>query len=809
MAITLIHCPDCKFAMSADDSSDAQLICPHCGRQFTYAEAQTGSEVSQKAGKAAPSTMEEYLRQAKEALQTQEYLLCLDAANGALEIDKGNADALFYQEAASAFASTGVHTSGMRTALDRADAAMEANEFSDVQRVNHFREYLAVICQFLRLKCTQAEDRLKNEYRTEDDIADMRADFAALLELCINSAGYLPTSLLEACPEAERSILDLIEAGNSLIALLKAHYKYYDFSSAAYLSSYASSTVKSVCSEGTARLDTLKETLPSLISKKEEIRRKQDASKLSVRSYWEAHSEDQAFLQTYLRKNHIYRLITLICSAVLFLGIIVGWGLGLKALLKLGIGQGLYYLCIFALMVIMVAYWITFGLIYRKLDFKNHTTAAKRYLSSPLGKEQNIEAFIEEHKQKHIFQRSSEALRRRFTKKLLLTSSLIAASAIGICLILACFAIPAINLGKGKNAAEAGDTLSAITYLDRAGNYSNAKELLSEQLDIYRQRAISYDGRAGAYNNVLAVRDASGDIYYMEFSSTAYPDVAITNTESFLLTQNYIVALRSDGYLSYSQYTTAANAAAPEVSEWSEIVSIGKINNTIIGYQQDGTLVYNSTSLDTETLARLNGENIVGIYDKFGDIAVRADGTASLPPASNYSYPDKVQQVFDRIAKWQNLAVIKGDITNHIVGLTKDGRVYAVSGWFDSSFGELNVSSWHNIVDIASGESHTVGLQANGTVVATGSNSYGQCDVSDWKDIVAIEAGSNFTMGISSDGTVYVTGHGSTTYVPRGMSEICRLAEEIATEEEETASDTEGSGEEILTSEAVISSIEN
>lgn len=100
-------------------------------------------------------------------------------------------------------------------------------------------------------------------------------------------------------------------------------------------------------------------------------------------------------------------------------------------------------------------------------------------------------------------------------------------------------------------------------------------------------------------------------------------------------------------------------------------------------------------------------------------------------------------------------------------------------------------------------------MQANGTVVATGSNSYGQCDVSDWKDIVAIEAGSNFTMGISSDGTVYVTGHGSTTYVPRGMSEICRLAEEIATEEEETASDTEGSGEEILTSEAVISSIEN
>ena len=804
MAITLIHCPNCKFAMSADDSSDAQLTCPHCGKQFIYSETQEKPNVSQEAGKAAPSTMEEYLHQAREALQNQEYLLCLDAANAALKLNKGNADALFYQQAASAFAAAGIHASGMRTALDRADAAMEANDFSDMQKAEHFREYLSVICQFLRLKCVQAKERLSNEYCTEEDISDMRADFASLLELCINSAGYLPTSLLEACPEAEHSILDLIEEGNTLITLLKDHYKYYDFPSASYLSSYASSAVKTACNEGANQLKKLKETLPSLISKQEEIRRKQDASKLSVRSYWEAHSEEQAFLQTYLRKNHICRLISLISSVLLFLGIVIGWGIGLKALVKAGIGQGLYYLCIFGLMVIMVAYWIAFSLIYRKFDFKNHATAAKRYLSSPIGKEQAIEAFIEERRKKHIFQRSSKALRKRFTKKLLLTSGVIAASAVAICLILVYLAIPAINLGKGKKAIESGDTLSAITYLDRAGNYSNAKELLCEQLDIYRQRAISYDGRAGAYNNVLAVRDASGDIYYMNFSSTAYPDVAITNAESFLLTQNYIVALRSDGYLSYSQYTTAANAAAPDVSEWSEIVAIGKMNNTIIGYQQDGTLVYNSASLDAETLARLNGDNIVGIYDKFGDIAVRADGTASLPAATNYSYPDKVQEVFDRIAKWQNLAVIKGDITNHIVGLTKDGRVYAVSGWFDSSFGELNVSSWRNVVDIASGESHTVGLLANGTVVATGSNSYGQCDVSDWKDIVAIEAGSNFTMGIASDGTVYITGHGSTTYVPRGMSEICRLAEEVETDEDIT-SDAEGD----ITSSEISSSVEN
>ena len=36
---------------------------------------------------------------------------------------------------------------------------------------------------------------------------------------------------------------------------------------------------------------------------------------------------------------------------------------------------------------------------------------------------------------------------------------------------------------------------------------------------------------------------------------------------------------------------------------------------------------------------------------------------------------------------------------------------------------------------ISAGDDHTVGLKADGTVVAVGSNSYGQCYASDWKNI--------------------------------------------------------------------------
>ena len=43
------------------------------------------------------------------------------------------------------------------------------------------------------------------------------------------------------------------------------------------------------------------------------------------------------------------------------------------------------------------------------------------------------------------------------------------------------------------------------------------------------------------------------------------------------------------------------------------------------------------------------------------------------------------------------------------------------------------MDGWRDIVSIAVGNSHTVGLKADGTVVAVGRNYDGRCDVSGWK----------------------------------------------------------------------------
>jgi alpha-tubulin suppressor-like RCC1 family protein len=89
--------------------------------------------------------------------------------------------------------------------------------------------------------------------------------------------------------------------------------------------------------------------------------------------------------------------------------------------------------------------------------------------------------------------------------------------------------------------------------------------------------------------------------------------------------------------------------------------------------------------------------------------------------------------------------------------LRKDGTVANLEG-FDPDNGSTMVSSWEDITQIAMGQSHTVGLKEDGTVVAVGSNHCGQCDVEAWRDVVYIDAAVNRTIGMTKDGKLLIAG---------------------------------------------------
>ncbi len=106
------------------------------------------------------------------------------------------------------------------------------------------------------------------------------------------------------------------------------------------------------------------------------------------------------------------------------------------------------------------------------------------------------------------------------------------------------------------------------------------------------------------------------------------------------------------------------------------------------------------------------------------------------------------------VGDWTHMrAIAAGSV--HTVGLRADGTVAAIGS--DSS-GQCQVAGWTDITAIAAGAYHTVGLKADGTVAAVGDSSMDKCRVDGWADIVAIAAGENHTAGLCKDGTVVLAG---------------------------------------------------
>ena len=116
-------------------------------------------------------------------------------------------------------------------------------------------------------------------------------------------------------------------------------------------------------------------------------------------------------------------------------------------------------------------------------------------------------------------------------------------------------------------------------------------------------------------------------------------------------------------------------------------------------------------------------------------------------------------QILKNSVKAARIPVVYSGSRLHVV--QSDGTVVAlVAAGFNThgEYGECNVSDWRNIIAISTRDRHTVGLRADGTVVATGCNDDGQCNVSGWRDIIAISAGYSHTIGLRADGTVVATG---------------------------------------------------
>lgn len=89
------------------------------------------------------------------------------------------------------------------------------------------------------------------------------------------------------------------------------------------------------------------------------------------------------------------------------------------------------------------------------------------------------------------------------------------------------------------------------------------------------------------------------------------------------------------------------------------------------------------------------------------------------------------------------------------LGVGADGTVLAAGG---NLLGQTDIAGTRNAVMVAAGTKHSAVLLTDGTVVASGDNSEGQCDVSSWTDIIKIACAGYDTLGIRKDGSVVIAG---------------------------------------------------
>ena len=210
--------------------------------------------------------------------------------------------------------------------------------------------------------------------------------------------------------------------------------------------------------------------------------------------------------------------------------------------------------------------------------------------------------------------------------------------------------------------------------------------------------------------------------------------------------RNKIIAVISVVAIAAIAVTTRAVLLSNRYNAAVEMVQNGQYDEAIAAFKAAGD--YSDAATKVKELQYQKGERLL----------VEQDSEAAAQAfASGVGYQDALKRSYQ--IRYQDLhegKIAAGD--DHTVGLKADGTVVAAGS---SRYGQRDVSDWTDIVSIAAGDYHTVGLKADGTVVAAGWNSSGQCNVRDWTDIVSIAAGDVHTVGLKADGTVVTAGWNS------------------------------------------------
>jgi alpha-tubulin suppressor-like RCC1 family protein len=198
-----------------------------------------------------------------------------------------------------------------------------------------------------------------------------------------------------------------------------------------------------------------------------------------------------------------------------------------------------------------------------------------------------------------------------------------------------------------------------------------------------------------------------------------------------------------EGTFTYRHGTAVALAAAHWTGPWRFFRWMGDVGSIDDVNDASTTITMNGNYEITPNFKRIFMVETGGFPARA--VGLRSDGTVLTTPLTWVDGPDP--------SGWTDIIQVAAG-ADHVVGLKADGTVVASRYDLARDDGQCDVGDWSNIVEVTAGSSFTVGVRADGTAVAVGYTDYGHPNVSSWKDIVQVAAGVKHAVGLAVNGTV-------------------------------------------------------
>ena len=367
--------------------------------------------------------------------------------------------------------------------------------------------------------------------------------------------------------------------------------------------------------------------------------------------------------------------------------------------------------------------------------------------------------------QKWLDEQAEKVKRSRCNKMIALAA---VAAIIAIAAITKLVIIPSVQYRTAVEMVQNGQYDEAIAAFKAAGDYSDAATKAKEAQYKKGEAMLAsgdYDGASAWYLSIEAYSMAqeaqyrkgkslmaAGDYDGAKLAYQAagdYSDAATKAKEAQYRKGEMLLASGDhDGAIAAYQAAGDYSDAATKVKELQyqkgeSMLESGDYDSATAAYQAAGD--YSDAATKTKEAQYAKGESLLAEQDS---------EAAAQAFASGVGYQDALKRSYQ--IRYRDLH--EGKIAagwDYTVGLKADGTVVAAGR---NDYGKCNVRDWTDIVSIAADYHHTVGLKADGAVVAAGDNGHGQCKVRDWTDIVSIAAGDDHTVGLKADGTVVAAG---------------------------------------------------